>query len=178
MRPLYVPVRLAATVLAVATAAGCMSVGDGEGGPARPSQSAGQPGDGVPGGARASGGGRLGHPGGHADGKGGHGKGRGEDDASGSPTASPTSGASAPPPAGEEPGRGGDGKGPDGPGAPSPSGDQPTPPRPTPSDPPPPEPPASPSPEPTVAEPSSSAHEDPRPQLAERLPAPEAGAPV
>ncbi|MCT7353578.1 hypothetical protein N4P33_15555, partial [Streptomyces sp. 15-116A] len=46
-------------------------------------------------------------------------------------------------------------------------------PQPTPT---PPEPSA--TPEPTVAEPSSSAHEPPQTQLAQREPAPEAGAPA
>ncbi|MDX3575181.1 hypothetical protein PV648_39010, partial [Streptomyces sp. ID05-47C] len=50
MRPLYVPVRLAVTVLAVAAVAGCMSVGDEEGGRAQPSHSAGEQGGDAPGG--------------------------------------------------------------------------------------------------------------------------------
>ncbi|MYS55815.1 hypothetical protein GTW46_38170, partial [Streptomyces sp. SID6013] len=58
MRPLYVPVRLAATALAVAAAAGCMSVGDdAPGGGGRPSHSAGERGGEVPdGGPEVSGG--------------------------------------------------------------------------------------------------------------------------
>ncbi|PNG16385.1 hypothetical protein C1J00_42195, partial [Streptomyces cahuitamycinicus] len=58
MRPLYVPVRLAATVVAVAAAAGCMSVGDDAGGSVKPSHSAGQRGGEAPdGGPAVSGGG-------------------------------------------------------------------------------------------------------------------------
>ena len=57
MRALYVPVRLAATVMAVAAAAGCMSVGDDGDRPA-PSHSAGQRGGEAPdGGSAVSGGG-------------------------------------------------------------------------------------------------------------------------
>lgn len=48
MRPMYVPVRLAAAVVAVAAAAGCMSVGDDAGGSAKPSHSAGQRGGEAP----------------------------------------------------------------------------------------------------------------------------------
>ncbi len=58
MRPLYVPVRLAATVVAAAAATGCMSVGDdAPGGGARPSHSAGERGGGAPDGGPAATGG-------------------------------------------------------------------------------------------------------------------------
>ena len=60
MRPLYVPVRLAATVVAVAAAAGCMSVGDDTGGSVKPSHSAGQRGGEAPDGGSAVPGGGAG----------------------------------------------------------------------------------------------------------------------
>ncbi|MDX3315047.1 hypothetical protein P1S61_39535, partial [Streptomyces sp. ME08-AFT2] len=85
MRPLYLSVRLAATVMTVAAAAGCMSVGDDDGGRAQPSHSAdrrggeagggdsrgagGGPGVGAAGGDVGEGGGGRG--GGHAGGRGG-----------------------------------------------------------------------------------------------------------
>ncbi|MEV5906631.1 hypothetical protein AB0L81_43370, partial [Streptomyces sp. NPDC052127] len=75
MRPLYVPVRLAATVMAVAAAAGCMSVGHEEGGRAKPSHSAGQRGGEAPGGVSAGSGGGFGMGAAGGDGKHGHGKG-------------------------------------------------------------------------------------------------------
>ncbi|MFE0804032.1 hypothetical protein [Streptomyces sp. NPDC058812] len=184
MRPLYVPVRLAATVVAVAAATGCMSVGDdASGGGARPSRSAGERGGEVPDGGPAATGGNAGYDATVADkdrgrGKGkkakgdGKGKGKGEKEGGTGKDATP----SAPPPerpTGAPPAKGGD------------DGSAPT--RTPPAEPtrtvepqptPPPEPPASPTPEPTVAEPSSSAHEPPGTQLAQREPAPEAGAPV
>lgn len=175
MRPLYVPVRLAATVLAVAAAAGCMSVGDEEGDRVRPSHSAGQRGGGAPDGDAAGTGGRFGGDGAGGDGKHAHGKGgRGEASASAAASASPSAGRSAPASAGPvKPGTSGQ------PGVPTPPGPQPTAPTRDPAPEPPaptPEPP-SPTPEPTVAEPSSSAHEGdggPAAQLADREPAPEA----
>jgi hypothetical protein len=92
VRPMYVPVRLAAAVMAVSAAAGCMSVGDGEGGPATPSHSAGQRGGEAPdGGPAGVGGGYLGPRGG--DGK--HGDHKGKDEASGSPSASASPSAQA-----------------------------------------------------------------------------------
>ncbi|MCK1823846.1 hypothetical protein MTQ10_30815, partial [Streptomyces sp. XM83C] len=60
MRPLYVPVRLAATVMAVAAAAGCMSVGDDDTGGSRPSHSADQRGGAEPDGGSADAGGAAG----------------------------------------------------------------------------------------------------------------------
>jgi hypothetical protein len=182
VRPLYVPVRLAATVLAVAAAAGCMSVGDDEsGGGVRPSHSAGQRGGEVPEGGPAASGGNAGYGAAAADEEHGRGKKAESGDRKGD---------------GKE--RGGDGKGKDASasaappahptGAP-PKGGNPEPeptrtppaeptrtvePEPTPTQ----EPPASPTPEPTVAEPSSSAHEPPGTQLEQRQPAPAAGAPA
>ncbi|RSN33988.1 hypothetical protein DMH12_38575, partial [Streptomyces sp. WAC 04229] len=74
MRPLYVPVRLAATAMAVVAATGCMSVGDDEsGGGVRPSHSAGERGGEAPGGGPAGPGGSAGHEaaaGGKGNGKG------------------------------------------------------------------------------------------------------------
>ncbi len=184
MRPKYVPVRLAATVLAVAAAAGCMSVGDGEDGRAKPSHSAGERGgkahDGGPAGV---GGGYMGAAGG--DGKHGHGSGRGRPGASASGSGEPSEGASESASAGSgKPGKPGKSEQP---GAPEPTQAQPPEPTRSPDPEPPaasPEPPA-PSPEPTVAEPSSSAHESgggtgggSAPQLVEREPAPEAGVPA
>lgn len=185
---LYVPVRLAAAVVAVAAAAGCMSVGDDEGRRAEPSHSAGQqggeapdggvvvPGDGVGFGGGAAGG----VPDGHGDGKDGRKKdGDGEEDEgepgeSGAPSASASAlpGASVPAPVG--PGRtvapGGDPVPPKPLPTPTRTTEEPQPPEPSP------EPPA--SPEPTVAEPSSSAHEQTGPQMVQREPAPQAGVPV
>ncbi|ELP61714.1 hypothetical protein STRTUCAR8_05911, partial [Streptomyces turgidiscabies Car8] len=76
MRPLHVPVRLAATVVAVVAAAGCMSVGDGDAGQVKPSHSAGQKGAKAPdGGSAVTGGGGSGWAGGSGgDAKHGHGK--------------------------------------------------------------------------------------------------------
>ncbi|RSS92322.1 hypothetical protein EF919_19275, partial [Streptomyces sp. WAC02707] len=87
MRPLYVPVRLAATAVAVVAAAGCMSVGDdASGGGATPSHSAGERGGAAPDGASAVGG-NAGYGAAAADegrgrgkGKKGGGKGKGGDD--------------------------------------------------------------------------------------------------
>jgi hypothetical protein len=171
VRRLYLSVRLAATVMAVAAAAGCMSVGDDPGGSARPSHSAGQRDGGAPGGGTAVSCGGVGAWG-AADGK--HGKkGAGKAEESASASASPSAGASRSAPASGKPGRTGK------PGAPTPTGATPTPtrsvePPPTPS-----EPPTSASPEPPPsAEPSSSAHEQAAPQLAQREPAPTAGSPA
>ncbi|MFI7499629.1 hypothetical protein ACIBVL_14240 [Streptomyces sp. NPDC049687] len=179
MRPMYVPVRLAATVMAVAAAAGCMSVGDDEGGRAKPSHSASHRGGEAPdGGPAGVGGGYMGAAGG--DGKRGHGKGKARASASASASSSPSAGASASVSAPHvKPGRT------EKPGMPTPPRAQPsTPPRsPDPEPPAPtPEPPV-PSPEPTVAEPSSSAHEEggsggTAAQLTQREPAPEAGTPA
>ncbi|MFE0414191.1 hypothetical protein [Streptomyces tendae] len=189
MRPLYVPVRLAATALAVAAAAGCMSVGDDEsGGGARPSHSAGERGGAVPDGGPAVSGGSAGYDAAAADeghGKGkkakGKGKGKGRDEGDGKGK-------------GGKGGRGGAGAASESPaarptGAPPPDGGDhdPGPTRTPPAEPtrtaePEPtrteEPPASPTPDPTVAEPSSSAHEPPGTQLEQREPAPAAGTPA
>ncbi|MFI7401271.1 hypothetical protein ACIBW9_12400 [Streptomyces sp. NPDC049541] len=173
MRRLYVPVRLAATVMAVAAAAGCMSVGEDGAGGAKPSHSAGQRGGEAPdGGSGVSG---RGFGAGVADGKHKGGKRDKEKDGkSASPSASPSAGdGRSAPPAGK-PGNGKSEK----PGVPAPTVASPTPthtaePQPTPTEQPTPA-----SPEPTVAEPSSSAHEETAPQWAEREPAPTAGSPA
>ncbi|MER7965439.1 MULTISPECIES: hypothetical protein [Streptomyces] len=187
MRPLYVPVRLAATAMAVAAAAGCMSVGDdAPGGGTRPSHSAGERDGEVPEGGPSVSGGNAGYGAAVADGKRGKGrKGEAEDgdgaeddgggkdgggekgeDASGSerPAGRPT---------GNRPGDGGNHD--PGPTRTLPAEPtRPAEPEPTPPE----EPPASPTPEPTVAEPSSSAHEPPGTQLEQREPAPAAGTPA
>ncbi|MFB6553689.1 hypothetical protein [Streptomyces sp. NPDC056405] len=181
MRPLYVPVRLAATVVAVAAVTGCMSVGDdASGGGARPSHSAGERGGEVPEGGPAVSGGNAGYDAaadedrGRGKGKKGKGDGKGKGEKEGGKGKDATPSAPTPArPSGAPPAKGGD--------------DEPAPTRTPPAEPtrtaepeptPPPEPPASPTPEPTVAEPSSSAHEPPGTQLAQREPAPEAGAPA
>ncbi|MFF4550628.1 hypothetical protein [Streptomyces sp. NPDC001435] len=168
MRPKYVPVRLAAAVLAVTAAAGCVSVGE-DGGRATPSHSSGRRGgDGADGGSVVSGGG-VGYDGAegekHKRGrKAKHGK---HESASAAPT---RAGGSSVSPAGP----GGSQK----PGVPAPTQAPPTP-TPTPPEP---EPPASTPPPPVstppTAEPSSSAHEEAGPQLGDREPAPEAGSPA
>lgn len=177
MRPLYVPVRLAATVVAVAAAAGCMSVGDDDaGGSVKPSHSAGQRGGEAPDGGPAVSGGGAGFGAAGADGERGRGKGgkgkRGKGGGAGesvSPAVSPSADVSPTVPGRDKPG---------GPVRPTPK--PPVPPAPTRTaepepTPTPPEPTASPEPTP---EPSSSAHEPPGPQLGQREPAPEAGAPA
>ncbi|MDX3372531.1 hypothetical protein PV387_42395, partial [Streptomyces sp. ME02-6987-2C] len=162
MRPLYVPVRMAATALAVVAAAGCMSVGDdGSGGRAKPSQSAGERGGEVPEGGPAVSGGNAGYGAAAADD--GHGKGK-DASASAPPAAHPTG---APPPNGGN-------HGPEPTRTPPAEPTRTAEPEPTPTE----EPPASPTPDPTVAEPSSSAHEPPGTQLEQREPAPAAGTPV
>ncbi|MBQ0890144.1 hypothetical protein KBZ94_35355 [Streptomyces sp. RM72] len=184
MRPLYVPVRLAATALAVAAAAGCMSVGDDEsGGGARPSHSAGERGGEAPGGGPAVSGGNAGYDAavaddGHGKGKKAKAKGKGKGDGKGKGGGGEgRAGAASEPPAAHPT------------GAPPPNGGNhgPEPTRTPPAEPtrtaePEPtrtaEPPASPTPEPTVAEPSSSAHEPPGTQLEQREPAPAAGTPA
>ncbi|WP_282703270.1 hypothetical protein [Streptomyces sp. CC219B] len=180
MRPLYVPVRLAATVMAVAAAAGCMSVGeDGGGGSAKPSHSKGHRGGEAPDWGPAASGGGVGYGGVVADGERGDGKGEGKDkrkgedegEESASPSASvsaPVSGAPAPdkPGSTEKPGESEPTKAPPVPSRPADPEPTPTPPEPTPTA------------EPTPAEPSSSAPGDAGPQLVQREPAPEAGSPV
>ncbi|MER7838554.1 hypothetical protein ABTY98_22405 [Streptomyces sp. NPDC096040] len=174
MRPLYVPVRLAVTVMAVAAAAGCVNVGD-DAGKAKPSHSAGQRDGGeAGGGAGVSGEGGAGYGGAVADGKRGHG-GKPKPGESVSASVEPTKGASAGPVAPAKPGKSvapGVPAGPTGaPASPTPPAASPTPP------------PASPTPPPPVtdppsAEPSSSAHEDTGTQLVQREPAPAAGTPA
>ncbi|MGW1211913.1 hypothetical protein ACWD5F_20080 [Streptomyces sp. NPDC002499] len=174
MRALYVPVRLAVTVVAVAAVAGCMSVGDdGEGGGAKPSHSAGRHGNEAPDGGTglAGGGSGIGAAG---DAKHGGRKGHGKPGESASPSASPSADASASAPVKGKPGRT------EKPGDPAPTKAPPTPTQseqPPPASPEPP-PPASPEPPPPSAEPSSSAHPEAGPQLVDREPAPTAGTPA
>ncbi|MFJ4949768.1 hypothetical protein [Streptomyces sp. NPDC088760] len=170
MRPLYVPVRLAAAVLAVTAAAGCVNVGD-DAGRVRPSHPAGQRGGEAPDGGPVDGvGGLAREEGGAGDGKHGHGgKAKKGESASASATPSAARSVSHAP---AEPGRTVQ------PGDPEPTKAQPTPPVTSA----PPEPPASTPPppvsDPPSAEPSSSAHEEAGPQLAQREPAPRAGVPA
>ncbi|MFE0514422.1 hypothetical protein [Streptomyces sp. NPDC058964] len=169
MRPLYVPVRLAAAVLVVAAAAGCVNVGE-DGGRATPSHSAGRRGGEASDGGTAGSGGERGYGGTAGDGKHGHG-GRAKRGKSASPSAKPSEAGSA----STTPVKSGDTQEP---ADPAPTQAQPTP---TPT-PPAPEPPASSPPPPVTdppsAEPSSSAHEETGPQLVQREPAPEAGSPA
>lgn len=180
VRALNVPVRLAVTVMALAAATGCMSVGDGGRKPG-PSPSVGQSGGEKPdGGSAVTGEGGTGYQ-----------AGRGKRGASPSPDASvsgpvtpsasaskgakPSKKATSPKGAKEEKG---EGRGEKPPVEPEPTKGEPTPP-PTPPQP---EPPVSPQPEPPSspepsAEPSSSAPEQGA-QLVEREPAPQAGEPV
>ncbi|MEU6509219.1 hypothetical protein [Streptomyces sp. NPDC046942] len=176
MRPLYVPVRLAVTMLAVATAAGCVNVGD-DAGRARPSHSAGRRGGEAPDGGPVDGVGGRQHGGSAGDGKHGNG-GTVKPGESPSASAAPSAaGSASAPPA--QPGRPGKPQKTPGPGGPPPTAAPSTPPvtsqppAPPASTPPPPPPSQSPTPEP-----SSSAHEGPGPQLVQREPAPEAGAPA
>ncbi|MFI8241183.1 hypothetical protein ACIF83_28625 [Streptomyces sp. NPDC085866] len=169
MRPLYVPVRLAATVLALTAAAGCVSVGDDADGRAGPSHSAGQRGGEAPDGGPVEGGGGFGYGGGgRGDGKHEHGgkKKRGESAAPSATPSVPGSASVAPPKSGKTTN-------------PAPTQTvEPTPtqtaePQPTPTEEPTPA-----SPPPPSAEPSSSAHEETGTQLAQREPAPAAGTPA
>ncbi|MET7324672.1 hypothetical protein [Streptomyces sp. NPDC005549] len=184
MRPLYVPVRLAATALAVAAASGCMSVGDESGGGARPSHSAGERGGEAPGGGPAVSGGNAGYDAAAADdghGKGkkakSKGKGKGDGKGKGSESGRGRAGSASEPPAahptGAPPPNGGN-HGPEPTWTPPAEPTRTAEPEPTRTA----EPPASPTPEPTVAEPSSSAHEPPGTQLEQREPAPAAGTPA
>ncbi|MFE1465782.1 hypothetical protein ACFW6M_32370 [Streptomyces nigra] len=175
MRPLYVPVRLAATAVAVAAVAGCMSVGDdGGGGSAKPSHSAGQRGGEAPdGGPAGTGGSGFGA---HADVDGKRGKKKGKDAGkksrkSADPSDSPSARASASRPAGPAQPGGTEGPGPTRTAEPEPT--RTAEPEPTPT-----QDPVTPTPTPPPAEPSSSAHEDTAPQLVQREPAPEAQAPA
>nr|WP_260333111.1 hypothetical protein [Streptomyces sp. REN17] len=170
---MYVPVRLAAAALAVATSAGCMSVGDDGGSRAEPSHSAARQGGEAPDGGAAVSGARPGRQG-ASDGK--HARAKPGRSASGpaSPSArrSGASRSAAP----EKPGKDhdDDGKKPR-PRVSSPTKAPSTPTRPAPEPTPTKETPV-PSPDPTTAEPSSSAHPEPEPQLFEfREPAPKAG---
>jgi hypothetical protein len=175
VRSLYVPVRFAAAVLAVATAAGCVNVGADATHP-EPSRSSGQQGGKAPDGGAAVPGADSGAGYRRTAGEGGASEPHGKQDSGESASASATpSGRREAPATPSGPRRTGK------PGNPVPTEvqppdsqtDEPTP-TPTPS---PPEPPASPSPPPS-AEPSSSAHEQPSPQLALREPAPAAGVAV
>ncbi|MFF9394707.1 hypothetical protein [Streptomyces griseoluteus] len=166
MRRLYVPVRLVVAVLAAAAASGCVHVGD-DAGPRRTPHSAAQR-EGVDsGGGPVSGGGGAEADGdGGGDGKHGHGgkkKKHGEPASASADEREPGKKVSAAP---SKPGQTVR------PGEPVPTG-EPTPPPVTSA---PPEPPAStpppPDTEPPSAEPSSSAHEDPAPQLGGRVPVP------
>ncbi|MEU5593981.1 hypothetical protein [Streptomyces sp. NPDC020298] len=174
MRPLPVPVRLAATAMVLAATSGCVNVGD-DAGPARPSHSAGRRGGDASDGLTVVSGRGGGYGGEAVDGKHGHG-GKPKPGKSASASATPSAKGSAASSAPAETGRT------EKPGDPPPSKDQPTPshtPEPTPTPPPPPPPPPPPaSSEPPTAEPSSSAHEETGPQLAQREPAPTAGSPV
>ncbi|MGW7259760.1 hypothetical protein [Streptomyces sp. NPDC054834] len=172
MRPLPVPVRLAATAIVLAVTSGCVNVGD-DAGPARPSHSAGRRGGDAPDGLTVVSGRGGGYGGEAADGKHGHG-GKPKPGKSASASATPSARGSAPTSAPTGPRRT------EKPGDPAPTKAQPTPsrtPEPTPTPPPPPPPPPA-SSEPPTAEPSSSAHEETGPQLAQREPAPAAGSPV
>ncbi|MDQ0991742.1 hypothetical protein [Streptomyces sp. V3I7] len=178
MRPLYVPVRLAAALMALAAAAtGCVNVGD-DGGRTGPSHSAGRRGggeapDGVPGVSGAEGG-RAG------DGDSAHGHGRkakADESESAAPSGSAGADGTTAAPTGPAQRRGRSPRA----GDPAPSQPQPTPPRtaePTTTPPPAtPDPPTTP-PTPPTAEPSSSAHAEAGPQLVRREPAPAAGVPA
>ncbi|MFF7793838.1 hypothetical protein [Streptomyces sp. NPDC007991] len=177
MRPLYVPVRLAATVVAVAAAAGCMSVGDDAGGSAKPSHSTGRHGGEAPDGGSATSGGGTGF-GATADAERGHGKDKkgkkGKNGGAGepvSPGVSPSAVVGPSAPGRDTPGRPA-GPTPKPPAPPTPTRTAEPEPTPTPTE-------VTTSPEPTdKPEPSSSAHEPPGPQLEQREPAPEAGAPA
>ncbi|MEU6322230.1 hypothetical protein [Streptomyces sp. NPDC047009] len=176
MRACYVPVRLVATALAVAAAAGCMSVGDDAGSPS-PSHSTGRHGGAALDGGTVVGEGVGGGRGGAAVKGGKH-----EPDASASGTSASPSASESRKGAkgkGDQPtakgmsknGDGGDGGVPPAPTNGEPSSTD------TPPDPPSPFQPDPPSPTPTTAEPSSSAHEQTT-QLMQREPAPQAGAPA
>ncbi|WP_435216108.1 hypothetical protein [Streptomyces sp. bgisy034] len=179
MRPLYVPVRLAATVVAVAAAAGCMSVGDDAGGGnAKPSHSAGQRGGEAPDGGSAVSGDGSGYGAHGQDGKPDKSKDKGKDEKkagkSASPEASPSAGASASAPAGgDRPPKPGQSEKPGPTRTAEPSPTRTVEPEPTPT-----EEPTTATPAPTQAEPSSSAHEETGPQLGQREPAPAAGSPA
>jgi hypothetical protein len=171
----HVSVRLAAALVAVAAAAGCMSVGeDAQGGSARPAHSAGERGDDATGGGPAAPGREQGRDDGTGDAKHGHG-GRGKKgERPAPPSGSPSAGASPPAAPGVRTGPTAP------PGMPSPTKQDPTPPATSDPQPPPPQDPSPPPPPSPDAEPSSSAHEGTGTgtQLAQREPAPEAGAPA
>ncbi|MFE9613288.1 hypothetical protein [Streptomyces sp. NPDC006012] len=170
MRPLYVPVRFAATVLAVSAAAGCVSVGADTARPG-PSRSTGQEGGKAPDGGAAVPGAGAGYGGPAAGGDRREERGEAEPGESASASQPPSGRHRAPATA----------SGPwhtQKPGDPLPTEEQPSDPyteEPTPT------PTVEPSSSPTLpptAEPSSSAHEDPSPQLVQREPAPRAGRPA
>jgi hypothetical protein len=172
VRPLYVSVRLAAAVVAVTAAAGCVSVGEDSGGGSRPSHSAGQRGGEAGEGAAAVSGDAVGRVRGQADGKHGHGgKGKGGKSPSAPASSSAGAGASATTPGKRDlPPKAGEPTPTDAVSEPPHTSSAPEPP--PASSPPPPA-----SPDPTVAEPSSSAHQGTGPQLEQRAPAPAPGRP-
>ncbi|MGW2212341.1 hypothetical protein [Streptomyces sp. NPDC001781] len=162
-----VPVRLVVAVLAAAAASGCVHVGD-DAGPRRTPHSAAQREGADPGGGPVPGGGGAeADDAGRGDGKHGHGgkkKKHGEQASASADEREPGERDSAAPSGPGQTVR---------PGEPVPTGAEPTPPSvtsappgPTASTPPPP------VTEPPSAEPSSSAHEDPAPQLGRRVPVP------
>jgi hypothetical protein len=176
VRACYVPVRLAATVMVVAAAAGCMSVGDDAGSPPA-SPSVGRHGDDGPDGGSATSGGAETGLGGAAAKAGQRRPGQPGAGLSASPSASASGGGGGTKgvePTAKEPSNHGKGSGravPPAPtvGEPAPTG--------TTGDPSPTTRPDPPSPTPTTAEPSSSAPGQAA-QLVEREPAPRAGDPA
>ncbi|MFH9658028.1 hypothetical protein ACH4NF_07850 [Streptomyces sp. NPDC017248] len=172
---MYVPVRLAVTVLAVTTAAGCVNVGDGAD-RARPSHSAGQRGGEVPDGGPVAGTGGFAGEGWAGPGTHGHG---------GKAKPGKSARASAPPPGADratqaprkpgKPGKPGEPGTTAAPGDPVPTKAPPTPPATSAPPEPPPSTPPPPASEPPSAEPSASAHDETGPQLGQREPAPAAG---
>jgi hypothetical protein len=168
VRAWYLPVRLAATVMAVAAATGCMRVG-GDGLTPGPPHSARQHGGAEPdGGSAVTGGGIPGHQGGHDTA--GTPAGR---DGSAAASVSPSASGTPEPSSKASSEEGKDRHKRDKPQIPDPAMSQPTPTR-TEEQPPPTREPESPAPEPSTAEPSSSAHQQGT-RLAEREPAPRVG---
>ncbi|WP_405554587.1 hypothetical protein [Streptomyces sp. NBC_01171] len=163
MRRLYVPVRLVVAVLTAAAASGCVHVGDDAGPRRAPHSAAQREGADSGGGPVSRGGGVEADDEDEGDGKHGRGgkkKKHGESASASADEREPREGSAAPSKPGQTVR----------PGEPVPTG-EPTPPPVTSA---PPEPPAStpppPDTEPPSAEPSSSAHEDPAPQLGGRAP--------
>ncbi|MFD9905873.1 hypothetical protein [Streptomyces sp. NPDC059063] len=182
MRHLYVSVRWAATVVAVAATAGCMSIGDdGSGGPAPAKSAGGRSGAAAPDGGTVTPGGDTGgrrdadgKGKGKKDGKGkkGDGKDGGKGDAADGPGEDDASPGAKPPRASDAAATAAPTKN----GRPTPTrtkpGPRPT--RTTPQPDPTPEPP-SPTPEPPSPEPSSSAHGEAAGPAGQGEPSPEAG---